>query len=163
MLPRHQQVGLDLDFFHMNNNAAGCSHYFFFSPRASSDNCLAILVLDDSGISSPLAERLPGRRSLVRRAKSRRGRRGPRSGRTTNGVPASATKTREVARSRENGAANKLEVQKNWWASAHFRGLGAGTIGANLARNDTRIGSANNLAIGLVLCWSCFFIVASLN
>ena len=84
-------------------------------------------------------------------------------GRTMNGVPASATKTREVARSRENGAANKLEVQKNWWASAHFRGLGAGAIGANLARNDTRIGSANNLAIGLVLCWSCFFIVASLN
>jgi hypothetical protein len=78
------------------------------------------------------------------------------SKRTTNGVPASATKT-GAKRSpgfgkRSTRDANKPEEEKNWWASAHFRRLGAGAVGVNLVRSDVRIERANKLSIGLALC-----------
>lgn len=65
------------------------------------------------------------------------------------------------ARKTSTRDANKPEEEKNWWALAHFRRLGAGAVGVNLARSDTRIGSANKLGSGLALCWSrsfyCFY------
>ena len=84
-------------------------------------------------------------------------------GRTTNGVPASGRPERRGRRARKTSTrdANKPEEEKNWWASAHFRILGAGAVGVNLARSDARIGRANKLGIGLALCWSrsfyCFY------
>ena len=61
------------------------------------------------------------------------------------------------ARKTSTRDANKPEEEKNWWALAHFRRLGAGAVGVNLARSDARIGSANKLGSGLALCWSRSF------
>ena len=114
------------------------------------------------------------RRCRLRRAKSRRGRRAEvRQGACLvhvrkddewgAGVRKTGAKRSPGFGKQSTRDANKPEEEKNWWASAHFRILGAGAVGVNLARSDARIGRANKLGIGLALCWSRSFIVSAQN